>query len=506
MEQAAIYNDWIEHHARFRPDRRALVDDVKGTTVNFGELHRRVGALAAALQGQYGVRRGDRVVLVSKSCSEAFELQFACARVGAIFVPTNWRLSAEELHWIVTDCDPRVVFHDQEFEHLIADEYEQVEIDLKAAADSPYELLARQEGTVLAQRMEWEDIWMILYTSGTTGRPKGAMLSYRMMHFNVLCWLSPSRITDRSVFLCAMPTFHTGGLNCYSNPILYAGGTVVIQRDYDPTRALALMADVTVGVTHFFGTPTHYSMLTQVPGFAETKLPLLEIAGMGGSPSSNALVRDLAATGLPLQPAYGMTEIGPAIFVTEIHDVARKIGSCGHPTLHTEIKVVNAQGHTCATGESGELHVRGPVCMSGYWNNAEATRNSFDDGWFKTGDGALIDEDGYVFIVDRLKDMFISGGENVYPAEIERVLGDHPAVLLSAVLGVPDERWGEVGAAYVVLKDGAQVSNAELRAHCATRLARYKIPKTLAVVPDLPRNASGKILKRAIRTMFEPEQ
>jgi fatty-acyl-CoA synthase len=194
-----------------------------------------------------------------------------------------------------------------------------------------------------------------------------------------------------------------------------------------------------------------------------------------------------------------MTEIGPAIFVTEMHDVERKMGSCGHPTLHTEIKVVDEQGRTCDVGQAGELCVRGPVCMSGYWNNAEATRNAFDNGWFKTGDGARIDEEGYVHIVDRLKDMFISGGENVYPAEIERVLGDHPAVLLSAVIGVPDERWGEVGAAYVVLKDGAQASEAELRLHCTSRLAKYKVPKRISLVPDLPRNASGKILKRALR-------
>lgn len=499
MEQVAVYNDWVAHHAKFRPQRRALVDDAKGTSVTFRELHCRVGALSAALQVQFSVRRGDRVVLVSKSCAEAFELQFACARVGATFVPTNWRLSADELQWIVNDCEPKVVFHDAEFKHLIAAEYQSVEIDLRASPESPYEELSRGSGSVTAERMEWEEIWMILYTSGTTGRPKGAMLSYRMMHFNALCWLSPSRITDRSVFLCAMPTFHTGGLNCYSNPVLYAGGTVVIQRDYEPVRALALMADRAVGITHFFGTPTHYSMLTQVPGFADTSLPTLEIAGMGGSPSSNALVRDLVATGLPLQPAYGMTEIGPAIFVTEMDDVARKVGSCGHPTLHTEIKVVDEQGRTCEAGEPGELCVRGPVCMSGYWNNAEATRSSFENGWFKTGDGARIDEEGYVYIVDRLKDMFISGGENVYPAEIERVLGDHPTVLLAAVIGVPDERWGEVGAAYVVLKDGAQVSVSDLHAHCRSRLAKYKVPKSITLVPDLPRNASGKILKRAIK-------
>lgn len=499
MKHVAIYNDWIKQHATYSATRVGLVDDAKSVSRTYLEIDRRVDALAERLQTVFGVASGDRVVLVSKSCIEAFELQFACARIGAIFVPTNWRLSAEELGWIIQDCDPRVVFFDTEFSSICPDDRPRVEVALDASPDSPYEQLARANTRTAPARVEWENTWMILYTSGTTGRPKGAMLSYRMMHLNAVSWLSPSRIGARSVFLCSMPTFHTGGLNCYSNSVLYAGGTVIVQRDYDPKRALEILSDPVRRVSHFFGTPTHYSLLTQVQGFSDTPLPALEIAGMGGSPSSNALVKDLMQSGLPMQPAYGMTEIGPAIFVTEMHDVQRKIGSCGHPTMHVEMKIVDVDGATCQTGEAGELWVRGPVCMTGYWNKPEATRDAFVEGWFKTGDGAKIDEDGYVYIVDRLKDMFISGGENVYPAEIERVLGDHPSVLLAAVVGVPDERWGEVGAAYVVLKAGASVTGTALLEHCAQRLARYKIPKTLEIRDDLPRNASGKILKRAIR-------
>lgn len=495
----AIYNDWIEHHARFRPSRVALMDDTKRTSVTYGQLHERVGALAAALRNKYQVGPRDRVVLVSKSCNEAFELQFACARLGAVFVPTNWRLSAEELNWIIDDCDPKVVFHDAEFAHLVSQSRPRVQIELQGP--SVYETLAAQAERAPCETAQWEDTWMILYTSGTTGRPKGAMLSYRMMHFNVLSWLGPSRITDRSVFLCSMPTFHTGGLNCYSNPVLYSGGTVIIQRDYDATRALALMADRQLGVSHFFGTPTHYLMLTEVPGFADTPLPSLEIAGMGGAPSSNSLVVTLMDKGLPMQPAYGMTEIGPAIFVTEMHDVRNKVGSCGHPTLHVEMKIVDDDGAPCAAGVAGELWVRGPVCMSGYWNNEAATRQSFEDGWFKTGDGARTDAQGYVFIVDRLKDMFISGGENVYPAEVERVLGDHPAVLMAAVIGVPHEKWGEVGAAFVVPKGGQSIDEEALLTHCRAKLARYKIPKTFRIVDDLPKNASGKIQKRQLKNL-----
>ena len=421
-------------------------------------------------------------------------------------MPTNWRLSSEELGWIIQDCDPKVIFHDTEFFDICPGNKPRVEISIDAASDSAYEQLASAAIRCKPSRVEWESTWMILYTSGTTGRPKGAMLSYQMMHLNAVSWLSPSKISASSVFLCAMPTFHTGGLNCYSNSVLYAGGTVIVQRDYEPKRALEILSDPTLGVSHFFGTPTHYSLLTQVPGFSGTPLPALQIAGMGGSPSSNALVKDLMASGLPMQPAYGMTEIGPAIFVTEMHDVQRKVGTCGHPTMHVEMKIVDGNGETCKTGEAGELWVRGPVCMSGYWNKPEATRDAFAEGWFKTGDGAKIDADGYVYIVDRLKDMFISGGENVYPAEIERVLGDHPCVLLAAVVGVPDERWGEVGAAYVVLKAGTLCTEATLLEHCGQRLARYKIPKTLEIRDDLPRNASGKILKRAIRKPIDLNQ
>jgi fatty-acyl-CoA synthase len=206
--------------------------------------------------------------------------------------------------------------------------------------------------------------------------------------------------------------------------------------------------------------------------------------------------------GLPMQPAYGMTEIGPAIFVTEMHDVRNKVGTCGHPTLHVEMKIVDYDGSTCATGVAGELWVRGPVCMSGYWNNEAATRQSFEGCWFKTGDGARVDEQGYVFIVDRLKDMFISGGENIYPAEVERVLGDHPAVLMAAVIGVANEKWGEVGVAFVVPKGGQSVDEAALLTHCRARLARYKIPKSFRIVDDLPKNASGKILKRQLKNLL----
>lgn len=498
MDHDLIYNDWLSHHSRYRGARLALVDDSKEVSLTYRELERRVDALGGALQARHGIRFGDRVALVSKSCSEAFELQFACARIGAIFVPINWRLSAEELQWILADCDPGVTFYDAGFGHLVPPDCPSVPIDARASKESAYERLTQCDRPAVPCRVDAEAIWMIVYTSGTTGRPKGAMLSFRMIHANVMCWLSPARIGHRSVFLCSMPTFHTGGLHCYSSAVLYAGGTVIVQRDYEPARALALMADDSLRVTHFFGTPTHYAWLTQCPAYAPGALKYLEVAGLGGAPCANALIEQLLDDGVPLQPAYGMSEIGPAIFVTELDAARRKLGSCGHPTLHVEMKVVDANGASCAEGTVGELWVRGPLTMSGYWRNADATRSAFEDGWFKTGDGVLVDEDGYVHVVDRLKAMFISGGENIYPAEIERVLGDHPAVLLSAVIGVDDAHWGEVGAAFVVLKSGATATAAELLEFCGSRIARFKVPKTLTLMPDLPRNASGKILKRAL--------
>ncbi len=501
------YYDWIGHHARSKPDKLAVTDLATDRRLTYHEFDARVSALAAFLSRDCAIRQGDRACIIAKSCVEAFELQFACARIGAIFLPVNWRLTVHELEYIVTNATPGVLLVEEEFAGVAGQLAGRVDgcrvvVFSGGSPDTSYEkgLTARRGTKLESLAIDMESTWLILYTSGTTGHPKGAMLSYRMMLTNVLNF-GPARITQDTVFLCAMPTFHTGGLNCYSNPVFHAGGTVLIMRDFDPASALALLEDGDAGITHFFGTPAHYLFVGQQPGFESATFPALKIAGLGGAPATDTLVSQWVDKGVPLQPAYGMTEIGPAIVITELDRVRDKIGSAGQPALHVDFKIAGPDGHELDVGEVGEIWVKGPVLMSGYWQRPDATAESFRDGWFLTGDAAYRDADGFVFIVDRLKDMFISGGENVYPVEVENVISAAPGVSAVAVIGVMDETWGEVGRAFVIRKEGHEVTSDAVIAHCQSRLAKFKIPKSIVFVDEFPRTASGKVLKRDLRLL-----
>lgn len=501
------YHDWIDHHARNKPNKLAIADIASGRRLTYGKFNARIASLASFLSRDCAIGSGDRVCVIAKSCVETFEIQFACARIGAIFLPVNWRLTLHELEYIVGNATPAVLLCEEEFAEVAGQLVGRVEgcrlVEFAGGADKTrYERgIAAHRGSLPAGFcVDMESTWLILYTSGTTGHPKGAMLSYRMMLANVLNF-GPACLTQDSVFLCAMPTFHTGGLNCYSNPVFHAGGTVLVMREFDPALALTLLEDREAAVTHFFGTPAHYLFISQQSRFDEADFPALRIAGLGGAPSSDALVARWLKKGVPLQPAYGMTEIGPAILICELDRVRDKIGSAGQPVMHIDFKIATSDGREVPVGEVGEIWVKGPVLMSGYWKRPDATAEAFSDGWFRTGDAAYRDEDGFVFIVDRLKDMFISGGENVYPVEVENVICAVPGVSAAAVVGVPDPTWGEVGRAFVIAKDGDTAMSEAIIAHCQTRLAKFKIPKSIVFVDDLPRTASGKVLKRDLRAL-----
>jgi len=500
-----FYFDWIDHHAGQRPEKTALYCCATRSRLDFGRLSERIHALAWHLTQDLGVRPGDRVCLLSKSRPEAFELQFACAKAGAIFVPLNWRLAAAEQAHVWSDAEPRVLFGDAAFSQAASEfapdtPYRRLP-DGGAGRESPYEAgIASHRGRRFPNaEVDPEDIWCMLYTSGTTGKPKGVMLSYRMVQANVVNFSFPTRITRDTVFLCAMPTFHTGGLNVYANPVLHAGGTVLLMPDFDAGAALAAMNDPAHGVTHFFGTPTHYILMQQDPGFASATFPAMVNAGIGGAPPTADLVAAWLRKGVPLQPTYGMTEIGPGILTTDLDRVQDKLGTSGRPGLHMAFKIAAADGAPLGPGEVGEIWVKGPPVMSGYWRNPEATAACLADGWFRSGDAAYRDEEGFVYIVDRIKDMYISGGENVYPAEVEQVIAQLDAVSLCAVVGAPDPKWGEVGVAYVVLRDGCALAEEAALAHCRARLARYKVPRRVLFLPGLPLTASGKIRKQALR-------
>jgi fatty-acyl-CoA synthase len=503
--------DWIAHHARNRPSHEAVRDLGTGRSFTYAELDRRIDAMAAYL-GSLGIGRGDRIGVLAHNGVEYFDVQFACARTGSICVLLNWRLTVTELDYIVGDSSPMLLVHDTEFADTATELQRRCDITTlleisHRTPDSPYEnAIAEHAGTpVEPVTLTHDDVITIMYTSGTTGLPKGAMITHGMNFWNCVNLGVPAGIGIDTVHLNILPLFHTGGLNCYSNPVLHAGGTVVILTTFDPGETLRVLGDPDQGITHFFGVPAPYQFMMQHPDFDTTDLSRLRIAGVGGAPCALTIMERWTERGVLLAQGFGMTETSPACIFLDPSDALRKIGSTGKALMHTEFRIVDESGGDCGPDEVGELWVAGPNITPGYWNRPDATAAAFEGRWLKTGDAARIDDEGFVYIVDRWKDMYISGGENVYPAEVENVLYQLPQVAEAAVIGVPSDRWGETGLAVIALKDGESLDRQEVQEYCAERLAKFKVPADIAIISELPRNATGKVLKRELRDQFVGE-
>ncbi len=496
------YYDWIAHHGGRRPTRLAIHDLQTSRKFTYAELDARTDRLVAALAAM-GIGKGDRVALLAPNCAEYFELQFACGRLGAIMLPLNWRLTVPELEYILGDSSPKLLIHDRSFaEQAKALSGNRLEID-HDAPDSPYERALAGAGQAPAPvPLTHDDIGMVMYTSGTTGHPKGAIITHGMVFWNCVNLGIPALITPQTVQLVVLPLFHTGGLNCYANPVLHAGGTILIMRTFDPGLALDYISDPAYGITHFFAVPAPYQFMMQHPKFQGADLSRLNIAGVGGAPCALSILETWTARGVPLVQGWGMTETSPAGTMLDAADAIRKLGSAGRAMMHTAIRVVDDEGRDVPANAVGELLIKGPNITPGYWNNPDATKKSFTDGWLHTGDAARLDDEGFIYIVDRWKDMYISGGENVYPAEVENVLFQLPQVADAAVIGVPNERWGEVGMAIIVRKPDQPLAEGDVIEHCLGRLAKFKVPQSVAFVDALPRNATGKVLKRELRARF----
>jgi fatty-acyl-CoA synthase len=495
------YYDCIAHHAMRRPHSLAAVDLATGRHHTYRDYDDRISRLAGSFRSQYGIVAGDRIAVLAPNTTDTFEVQFACGRIGAIFVPLNWRLAKPELRAILADCTPAMLVYDLEFAeraHELADGIGQL-----ISLGPMFEHIAL-DGAALEKPIAaaLDDISTILYTSGTTGRPKGAIITHGMNFWNTVHSMSLAGVARSTVFLGLLPLFHTGGLNVFSYPVFQAGGTVIIMRNFDPGEALQLIGDASAGVTHMFGVPANYQFMGQHPHFAETDMTRLVFAGVGGAPTPDTILRTWQEQGAILQQGYGMTETSPLVLVLDKEDAVRKAGSAGKPALNMQMRVVGDDGADAPPGTVGELWVKGPNITKGYWQQPEVTAASFTDGWLHTGDAALVDDEGYYFIVDRWKDMYISGGENVYPAEVENVLYQNEAIAEAAVIGMSDTRWGQVGRAVVVVKPGCSLTEDEVVAHCAANLARYKLPHSVVFTDALPRNATGKVHKPTLRQTF----
>ncbi|MEV5827001.1 long-chain fatty acid--CoA ligase [Spirillospora sp. NPDC052242] len=509
---------WTARRARKTPGKTAIVHGETRRT--YLELHVRVCRLARALRG-LGVRPGDRVAYCGPNHPAFLETLFATGMLGAVFVPLNMRLTGPELAYHLTDSGSGVLVHAPEQASVVAEARDAMAGDavprgvafVALAGPEPgssgyEELLASSSGEPIDEPVGLDDPCMILYTSGTTGRPKGAVLTHGNVVWNAVNVLVDVDLAADEVALVVAPLFHTAGLNMICLPTLLKGGTVVLMPAFDPAEVLRTIA--AHRVTYMFGVPVMFDAMAACPAWEAADLSSLRRLNCGGSPVPRATIDAYLARGLSFSQGYGMTEASPGVLYLAAGDAVRKAGTAGVPHFFTDVRLVDGDLRDVGPGEKGEVLVAGPNVMAGYWGRPDETARAMAGGWFRSGDVAVLDADGYATIVDRVKDVIISGGENVYPAEVEAALRDHPAVADCAVIGVPDDRWGEVGRAIVVLRagedpDGRPAGRPEeddLVAFLRDRLAKYKIPKSVVFAAELPRNPAGKILKKALRDRY----
>lgn len=494
------YFDCIAHNAMRQPHSPATVDLTSGRRHSYGAFDRRIARVAEAFRSRFGIKAGDRVALLAMNTTDTFDVQFACWRIGAVFVPLNWRLANPELQAILADCTPVLFIHGEEFAERalqLPGPWQLFGFGAafeKIATDGP---APRHNATVTQ-----DELATILYTSGTTGRPKGVMITHAMNTWNSVHCICAADLNRATVFLTVLPLFHAGGLNVFANPLFFCGGTVLVMQTFDAGETLRLFGDPAEGINCFFGVPANFQFMCQHPNFPTTDLSRIRYASVGAAPTPDAIFRAWAERGVELQHLYGMTETSPLVLTLDREDAMRKMGSAGKPILHLQTRVVDTSGNDAPPNTVGELWVKGPIVTPGYWKQPEVTAAAITDGWLHTGDAAVVDDEGFYYIVDRWKDMYISGGENVYPAEVENVLYQIDAIAEAAVIGVNDARWGQVGRAVVVVKPGRTLTEDEIIGHCAPNLARYKLPHSVVFTEALPRNATGKVHKPTLRQKF----
>ncbi|MBW4438381.1 MAG: long-chain fatty acid--CoA ligase [Pleurocapsa minor GSE-CHR-MK-17-07R] len=512
-----LASDWIAFHADRTPDKLAMVDEATGRQFTYAQMNDRAARLAGYLREAWGVQPGDRIAILAKNSTDYFELQYACSKLGAMMLPLNWRLAEQELRFILGDAGALGIVYDGEFAPripglLVPGLTQRLRLDFGAAPadDAPaYEdaLVQTSLRVGMSPLASHDDPMMIMYTAGTTGRPKGVLITHGMMLWNAVNMTTPTGLSHDSVFYCVLPTFHIGGLNLYANPVLHLGGTNIIARQFDAGRTLEVLSDPDTRVTHMFGVPSIYLFLSQHADFEAADLSRVHSWGCGGAPMPVPVLETYARRGIVIQLGFGMTETSPTVFLTDKRRALAKPTSVGKPLQHTRVRVVRDDFTDVAAGEVGEVVIAGPNVTPGYWQRPDANAESFTTDahgqrWLHSGDAGTIDEEGCIYIVDRYKDMYISGGENVYPAEVEQILYQIEGVAEAAVIGIPDAKWGECGLAVVVTKPGVTLDSSVIIAYCQTNLARFKVPKQVEFIEALPRNAAGKVLKRELRTLF----
>ncbi|MFW5748117.1 MAG: acyl-CoA synthetase [Chloroflexota bacterium] len=508
-QKSTYVPDWLQKRADLSGGRVAVKDAATGQQWTYAAWNRQVNRTANFLH-HLGVRQGDRVAMYATNCMEYLDALFACNKTGAVLQNVNWRLTVPELEGVLNDAGPKVLIYSAEFVEQVNALRQRVPgilhfIALTQKAD-PHDGTFHQRDSLPDTWTGFPDLhddspWVICYTGGTTGLPKGAILTYGNITWNSVNAVMSVGLDQSDVYLLSMPLFHTGGLNIYTLPLFHVGGKVIITKAFDADEAMHLIAEE--GVTVYLAVPTMYLMMQQSPNWDQADFSSIKAIFSGGAPCPSSIYEAFWAKGVDLfRVSYGLTEAGPYNIWMPDADIKRKPGAIGVPVMHAEVTIVNPHGVVVGPGEPGELLTRGPHITPGYWNRPDATRTAITDGWLHTGDLAVRDEEGYISVIGRAKDMIISGGENIYPAEIENVIQGHPAVAEVAVIGVPDEKWGEVGHAIIALKKGQSLTPDTIMAYMGERLAKYKIPRSVQFVEAIPKTAVGKIDKKMLAAQF----
>lgn len=522
MTRPALVGDWLGRRAKLSPSAPAVVDLAgpgPARAIDYATLDRETNQVAAWLRAR-GVGVGDRVAILAKNRLEFLELWFACGKLGAVLQALNWRLTAAELGPLLAAARPRLLCWDRELGAVVdalrptLGAVVPVALDGEDPRESFAACRAQPEDPPPPVSLAPDHPWVLCYTGGTTGLPRAAILTHGTITWNATNTISSWGLGSRDVAVLNAPLFHTGGLNVFTAPLVHAGGCSVLCRGFDVDQLFDLVEGPIPGLgpdralSCVFGVPAMFQAMQAHPRFATAPLQRLQLVISGGAPCPMPVFERFWARGVDFKTGYGLTEAGPNNFWLPRERVRDKPGAVGWPLLHVDVRIVGeaAAGERvdAGPGEIGELWIRGPHVSPGYADDPAATAASFVDGWLHTGDLALADAEGCVTIVGRSKDMFISGGENVYPAEIESALAEHPEVAEAAVIGVPDPRWGEVGCAFVVAAPGCSPTEGALLADLRERLAKYKVPKTVVLVDALPRTGAGKLDKRALAARWQP--
>jgi fatty-acyl-CoA synthase len=498
----------IERNAAFTSDKPAIHFDDE--TLSYAAFSTRIAQTARALRSEFGINKGDRVAVLSQNRPDYLVLLYACARLGAILVPMNWRLAVAEQMYILSDATPKALVLEQAFAPVLPALAERllgtrvVGLDFTPERGMTFDvLLASDHSNDLGGNADLSCPLLIVYTSGTTGRPKGAVLRQDALLWNGVMSQHMHGLTSDDHVLTVLPLFHVGGLNIQTTPALHHGATVTLHARFSPDATLRAIARDRPTLTVLV--PATIQAVTDHPAWAAADLSSLRAVATGSTIVPPLLIDRMTKRGVPVLQVYGSTETCPIAIYTRLGGDLSREGSTGLPGLCCEAAIVDAGGNEVAAGTPGEIVVRGPNVFTEYWGNADATRLALQDGWFRTGDIGERDADGYVRVLERKNNLIISGGENVYPAEVERVLMEHPDVVECGVIGRPDPHWDEVPVAFVVKREGASLNANDLRVHLQAQLARFKVPREIVFVDDLPRTALGKVQHHLLRQIDKSE-